>query len=61
MNRLLNFYAVDTIVQIEDSLSFSCNKDFVDIDQAKEHSRSLCHEVTEETQRAGKDDQLFLA
>jgi DNA-directed RNA polymerase subunit RPC12/RpoP len=39
---------------------FSCNKDFVDIDQAKEHSRSLCHEVTEETQRAGKDDQLFL-
>jgi DNA-directed RNA polymerase subunit RPC12/RpoP len=39
---------------------FSCKKDFVDIDLAKEHSKSLRHEVTEETQRSGNDDQLFL-
>ena len=39
---------------------FSSKKDFVDIDLAKEHSKSLRHEVTEETQRSGNDDQLFL-
>jgi hypothetical protein len=39
---------------------FSCKKDFVDIDLDKEDSKSLRHEVTEETQRSGNDDQLFL-
>jgi hypothetical protein len=39
---------------------FSCNKDFTDIETAKEHSKSFCHEVAEETQRSGKDDQLFM-
>jgi hypothetical protein len=39
---------------------FSCNKKFTDIETAKGHSKSHCHEVTEETRRVGKDDQLFL-
>ena len=39
---------------------FSCNKKFTDIETAKGHSKSFSHEVTEETQRVGKDDQLFL-
>jgi hypothetical protein len=39
---------------------FSCNKDFTNIETAKEHSKSLCHDVAEETQRSGKADQLFL-
>ena len=39
---------------------FTCKIDFADIEIAKEHSKSHCHEVTEETQRVGKDDQLFL-
>jgi hypothetical protein len=39
---------------------FSCDKDFTNIETAKEHSKSLCHEVVEETQRVGEDDQSFL-
>ncbi|HEX7207913.1 MAG TPA: hypothetical protein VF233_06995 [Nitrososphaeraceae archaeon] len=39
---------------------FSCSKDFTNIETAKEHSKSFCHEVAEETQRSGKDDQLFM-
>lgn len=39
---------------------FSRKKDFVNIDLAKEHSKSLRNEVTEETQQSGNDDQLFL-
>ena len=36
---------------------FSCKKDIVDIDLAKEHSKSLHHELVEETKRASDDDQ----
>jgi hypothetical protein len=40
---------------------FSCKKDFVDIELAKEHSKSLVHDVTEETQRTSSDDEsLFI-
>jgi hypothetical protein len=35
----------------------SCKKDFVDIDLAKEHSKSLHHELAEEAKRAPDDDQ----
>ena len=38
---------------------FSCKKDFVDIDLAKEHSKSLHHELAEET-KPGRDDDQFL-
>jgi hypothetical protein len=37
-----------------------CKKDIVDIDLAKEHSKSLHHELVEETQRARDDDQSLL-
>jgi hypothetical protein len=39
---------------------FSCKKDFVDINLAKEHSKSLHHELGEETERDRDDDQSFL-
>jgi hypothetical protein len=39
---------------------FSCDKDFTNIETAKEHSKSLCHEVAEETHREGKEDLSFL-
>jgi hypothetical protein len=39
---------------------FSCMKDFLDIDLAKEHSKSLHHELVEETQRARDDDRLLM-
>jgi hypothetical protein len=39
---------------------FSCKKDFVDIDLAKEHSKSLHHELAEEAKRAPDDDQPLL-
>ena len=39
---------------------FSCKKDFVDIDVAKEHSKSLHHELTEKTKPSRDDDQSFL-
>jgi hypothetical protein len=51
MNRLLNFYALYTAVRFEGNLSLFFMQDFVYIDLAKEHSKSLRHEVTEETQR----------
>ena len=61
MNRLLNFYALDTFVLLKVVYHcFSCNKDFTNIETAKEHSKFLCHDVAEETQRSGNDDQLFL-
>jgi hypothetical protein len=45
----------------EDDLSlFSCKKDFVDIELAKEHSKSLHHELAEETKRARDDSQSLL-
>ena len=37
-----------------------CKKDIVDIDLAKEHSKSLHHELVEETQRAHGDNQLLI-
>jgi len=37
---------------------FSCKKDFVDIDLAKEHSKSLHHELVEEIERA-RDDEIL--
>ena len=39
---------------------FSCKKDFADIDLAKEHSKSLHHELAEETKRAHDDDQVLI-
>ena len=36
-----------------------CKKDIGDIDLAKEHSKSLLHELVEETKRA-HDDESFL-
>ena len=39
---------------------FSCKKDFVDINLAKEHSKSLHHELTEEARLAHGDNQSFL-
>ena len=39
---------------------FSCKKDFVDIDLAKEHSKSSHHELAEETKRSRDNDQLLL-
>ena len=39
---------------------FSCKKDFADIDLAKEHSKSLRHELAEETKRAHDDDQVLI-
>jgi hypothetical protein len=38
---------------------FSCKKDIVDIDLAKEHSKSLDHDVVEETRRVNQDDRLL--
>jgi hypothetical protein len=61
MNRLLNFYAYIMVYDLKVVYHcFSCKEDFVNIKQAEEHSKSLRHEVTEEIQRSGKDDQLFL-
>ena len=61
-NILLTYYAVITISYNLKTVyhCFTCKIDFVDIELAEEHSKSQCHEVTEETQRVGKDDQLFL-
>jgi hypothetical protein len=39
---------------------FSCKKDFGDIDLAKEHSKSLHHELAEETKPGREDDQLLM-
>jgi hypothetical protein len=38
---------------------FSCSEDFTNIETAREHSKSLCHEV-EEIQGTGKDGKSFL-
>ena len=50
-----------TIVDLEIVVyhCFSCDKDLQNIETAKEHSTSLCQEVTEETQRFSIDDQLL--
>jgi DNA-directed RNA polymerase subunit RPC12/RpoP len=39
---------------------FSCKKNFADIELAKEHSKSLCHEVTEEIQGTSRDGKSLL-
>ena len=49
------------VIRFEGSLSLFFMQEFVDIDLAKEHSKSLDHDVAEETRLADKDDQLFLA
>ena len=38
---------------------FSCDKDFVDIEEAEGHSKSLSHEVNERIQRADEDGESF--
>ena len=61
MNRLLNLNVVNIVVRLKVVYHcFSCSKDFTNIETAKEHSKSFCHEVAEEAQRSGKDDQLFM-
>lgn len=39
---------------------FACKKDFVDIDIAKEHSKSLYHEVAQEIRGASEDGESLL-
>ena len=39
---------------------FTCKKDFVDIDLAKEHSRAFDHEFAEETQRTDNDNRSLM-
>jgi hypothetical protein len=39
---------------------FACKKDFVDIDVAKEHSKSFFHEVAEEILGAGEEGKSLL-
>ena len=34
---------------------FSCRQDFTDIEIAKEHSKSLCHDVTEEVRGSSQE------
>jgi hypothetical protein len=39
---------------------FSCKQDFTDIETAKEHSKSLCHEVSEEVREASEEGKFLL-
>jgi hypothetical protein len=39
---------------------FSCNNDFTNIETAKEHSKSLCHEVIEQVRGANKEGKSLL-
>ena len=60
MDRLLNFlhHMLEDLKVVYHC--FSCKEEFLDIDLAKEHSKSLDHEVVEVTRLADQDDQLFL-